>query len=143
MGHCITNEEINAKGICLRDALQEFMNAAETHYKRGAKLISHHMEFDAGIIAYELERAGLNHMLPLWREMASKGVCTMDPDLGLWVRQQLGLEQGDRPKSNMLSLKELSRNLVPSDQWLRTKLHSAACDAHLHALVYRALVRCK
>jgi DNA polymerase III epsilon subunit-like protein len=141
--HGITNEDMEAKGIPLADALQEFMCAAEKYCKQGARVISHHMEFDAGIIAYELARAGLSTTLPLWSEMVKRGVCTMKPELGMWVTEELELEQGDRPKSSMLSLKDLARALVPREQWLLTKLHSAACDAHLHVLVYRALVRSK
>ena len=90
------------------------------------RLVCHHLEFDAGIIAKELSRCKMADASKPWVKIARAGICTMDPHIGSWVRQSFN---DDRDRKKMLSLKELVRLLVPERKDLLGKHHTAAADA--------------
>ena len=57
--HGITHDVAASQGQPLRGALCEFMAELMAAHVSGGRVIIHHLEFDAGIINRELERAGL------------------------------------------------------------------------------------
>ncbi len=57
--HHITQQEAVTEGLPLEDVLREFMLDMVDLYHRGGRVVIHHLEFDASIIARELERANL------------------------------------------------------------------------------------
>ena len=48
--------------------------------QRSGRLVAHNLEHDAGIIKAELVRAGGAAEVPLLKEMAEAGFCTMEHD---------------------------------------------------------------
>lgn len=138
--HGISQETVEAEGFPLDYVLIEFMTAVTNVVEAGGRVVIHHLEHDAAIIMHEMGRVGLLHMMPKWEEFAKSGFCTLDPEVGSWVRDCFRMEVNEKIACNMLSLELLSNLLVPDEQRVLAKLHTAACDAHLHVLVYRALV---
>ena len=137
--HNITNDEALEEGIPLRAALQEFIDDMVAFWRRGGQVVAHHLEFDAGIIAKELERSGLGHLKDQWRKIVASGVCTMDPDIAHWVRDLLGMEQVIWKSA--MKLEEMTRKLVPDCDILLQKKHTAGGDAQMAALLYRELCK--
>jgi len=151
--HGLSHERAIREGVPLVDVLEELMGDVAAAYKRGGRVISHHLHHDAMIIMREFERAGMQDMADAWVQIAKQGVCTMDPGIGQWVFQctaPLGSAQAcdnggkAQPRENdkrTLKLKEMVDWLVPGNRELKQRAHTAGADAKLHCLVYRELVR--
>ena len=56
--HGISNARAEAEGVPLPDALREMVGDVTALVRNGARVCSHNTEFDAGIIAAELDRLG-------------------------------------------------------------------------------------
>ena len=91
--HGIDNEFAEEHGTSLTDVLEEFMNIAWKVHASGGILVSHHIEFDAGVIDEELDRCGLQVWRPSWHAIATNGVCTMEPDIQNWMQTACGKEK--------------------------------------------------
>jgi DNA polymerase III epsilon subunit-like protein len=139
--HGITHDCALRHGKPLASVLKEFMEDMVQICDRGGRVIIHHLEYDAGIIANELERAGMSEMKEKWSEMARRGLCTMDPSIGKYVRCNLGLEFAPdmHPGGNTMSLDAMVSGLIPSATPLLNKRHTAGIDAQLHVMLYRSL----
>ena len=124
--HGITHACAAEEGVSLPHALAELMRDALEVSGRGGQLVCHQLELDAGIIARELSRCKMAEASKLWGGIARAGICTMDPQIGSWVRQSCN---DDREGTKMYSLKELVRLLVPERKDLLGKHHTAAADA--------------
>ena len=90
--HSVYHELPTSQGQPLRDVLQEFIQDMIRALDNGGRIVIHHLEFDAGILARELDRAGLDNFQEAWARIAKAGLCTMDPAIGEWVRTCLGME---------------------------------------------------
>ena len=124
--HGITHACAAEEGVPLPHALAELMRDALEVSRQGGRLVCHHLEFDAGIIARELSRCKMAEASKLWGDIARVGICTMDPQIGNWVKQSFN---DNRKRSKIYSLKELVRLLVPERKDLLGKHHTAAADA--------------
>ena len=127
------------KGVPIKDAPREFFKDVADAVDRGYRLCAHHMGFDAGIILRELGRAGLREYIPQWTSMVRKGLCTMDPSIGLWVRQQIGL--CDMPRKVPMGLMDAFKYMLPSHSDMFLNHHQAGNDAHMHLLLAQELHR--
>ena len=139
--HGITNERAQ-KGVSLRDALTEFMAEMQQAAKRGCRVVIHHLEFDAGLIARELVNAGLDDLVDPWTAIAQNGFCTMDPDVGKWLQCCKGRDFEAHESKYVLPLRHMLDLLFPSNDkahLLKPNLDTAAADAQAHRLVYNAL----
>ena len=140
--HSICQERAIAEGTPLREALECFMEDMKQIDRDGGRIIIHHLEFDAGIIARELLNAGLQSRMQEWMSIARKGICTMDPDIGRWVQKCMGRDvQTDEKSAPMLSLKDAVNMLLPRTELveaLQSHCHTAGADAQLHRLLYIA-----
>ena len=125
----------------MRDVLSEFIGELLAAHASGGRVVIHHLEFDAGIINRELERAGLQCYQAVWAQIASAGVCTMDPAVGEWVRTCLGMEVAPYPNGNTMKLDFMLQGLACATSSLLSKRHTAGADAQMHVLLYRALVK--
>ena len=137
--HHITHNEACENGVPIREALHEFFEDVTVLVGKGYRLCAHHLGFDAGIILRELDRAGLHSCKLEWVSMVQKGLCTMDPDIGHWVRRQIDL--WDFARSLPLSLKDAMSFMLPSHNDLLSKHHQAGIDAHMHMLLAHELHR--
>ena len=139
--HGITNETAQ-QGVSLREAMVEFMGDIQQAAQQGGRVVIHHLEFDAGLIANELVNAGLEDLMEAWVEIAKKGFCTMDPDVGKWLQACKGRDFQEFESNNVLSLRHMIDLLFPRGDdahLLKPKLHRAGADAQAHRLVYNAL----
>ena len=119
-----------------------------SHYKKyssndahGGKLVAHHMEFDAGIIAKEMISHAMWNLLEKFELFARNGVCTMDPAIGRWVRQSVGEDDGSSKTQNVLALRKLVEYLVPEDRKLLDHHHSAGTNSLLVLKLIRVMTR--
>ena len=137
--HRITHEEARDHGVPLQEALCEFVEDVAALHGKGYRLCAHHLGFDAGIILRELDRAGLHSCKLEWASMVRQGLCTMDPSIGHWVRQQIGL--WDFPRKVPVRLKDAMKFILPRHSNMLSKHHHAGNDAHMHMLLAQELHR--
>ena len=135
--HKITNEMALRDGVPLAVALCDFMRDVTDAFARGGKLVSHHIEFDAGIISHELRRCGFESLQTAWDKVAGKGVCTMHPEIGEWVQRCANTERDN----HVLSLDTLASMTLHADHVaLKAPRHRAGPDAMLTYLIYVAML---
>ena len=119
------------------------MQMVERADAMGARLVVHHIEFDAGIIDRQLCDAGLGGKRVEWAAFVRKGFCTMDPDVGAWAQRCMGRDVSpDERSAPMMSLKAAVNLLLPKSELvegLQKHHHTAGADARLHLLLYIAL----
>ena len=111
----------------------------ELEYKRGGRICSHHLEFDAGILTAEMLRLGFVDMAGKWKDMVRKGVCTMDPDVTHWVRKCSGDDM--KSKYSPMGLDKAIEVLVPAKYYLLNGHHDASVDCQLHWVLAQELSR--
>ncbi len=138
--HKITDEQAAGEGEPLREVLSEFMEDVGDARERGGRVASHQLEFDAGIILYELERCGLHELKCRWAAIARKGTCTMDPVIGRWLRICFGEDCGHVMTKNCIPLATLVEKLVDGGKDLLKNHHNAGADAEMHRLLYISLI---
>ncbi len=88
--HGIETERALAEGLPLEEVLAEFMEDLRGVVRQGGRLVAHHLDFDLGVIDNELERTGLAHLRKELGQAARAGCCSMDPEIGRWVRMCFG-----------------------------------------------------
>ena len=135
--HGISNAVSESEGVPLREALEEMVGDVAALVRNGARVCSHNIEFDAGIIAAELDRLDMRETNELWGQSVSHGVCTMDPEIGHWVRQQAGI--GDKERKTPMRLRDMVSLLLTDSKELLKAHHSAGGDARMHWLLCREL----
>ena len=89
----------------LGEALQIMVTDVLKHWSNGARVVSHSLPIDTGLIYEELCRAGLFQLQTDWVDAIRGGICTMDPDVGSWARSLIGLQ--DKSRSVPVGLKTL------------------------------------
>ena len=94
---------------------------------RGARIVSHNLPFDAGLIYEELGRAGLDHLKADWAQAVRNGIDTMDPDVAGWARKKIGYEQHSWRAPT--KLRDLVSGFVPGAAALLKMHHNAGADA--------------
>lgn len=140
--HGISNEQAKELGAPLSEVLEEFMRTALRVHESGGIVVSHHIEFDAGVIDEELGRCGMGHWRPQWSVIAAKGVCTMDPSIQAWLQFACGNEKGPGVKSLVMKLTSSLMLFYQSSARVRDLVknaHQAGADSEMHLLLYRAL----
>ena len=140
--HGITTEHAAQHGLAIPQVLEEFMSTAWSVHEAGGVLVSHHLEFDSGIIDEELKRCHLEAWRPRWQTMASQGICTLDLDIQEWLQTSFGKPQTAGEKTLVMSLKDSIRLFYANDANVRSllqKAHTAAADAELHVMLLHAL----
>ena len=140
--HGITNEQAITNGSPLRKVLEEFMCAVWALHESGGVVVSHHIEFDAGIIDEELQRCGMEQWRERWHTLATKGICTLDLSIQDWFQNVCGRSKGPGEKTLVMNLKGsvmLFYGNCQRVQELVKKAHTAGVDAELHVLLYQAL----
>ena len=90
--HGISHDRADSEGVPLKEVLTEFLDDMLAVMEAGGRLVAHHLEFDAGIVARELNNAGLGHRLHEWISFVREGFCTMDPGVATWVRECCGTQ---------------------------------------------------
>ena len=127
--HGITHALAAKEGVPLADALAELMRLILELSGRGGRLVCHHLEFDAGIIAKELSRCKMADPSKLWAKIPRAGLCNMDPNIGSWVRQSFNDEVREPKTRNTFSLEELVPRLLPERTELLAKHHTGGAEA--------------
>lgn len=138
--HKLTHAQVVEGGEPLTEVLRDFMEDIISAFKRGGRVVAHHLEFDAGIIKNELARCGLHDFADQWASMVRRGTCTMDPEIGRWARTCFGKEAGPETSKPIVGLKQMMHWFVPGGGPLVAKHHDAGADAQMHRLLYIALL---
>jgi len=136
--HGIDTDRALAEGTPLAVVLAEFMGVLQEVIRKGGRMVSHHAEFDMGIIDLELERCG-HAGRSEFNEAARKACCTMDPEIGRWIRTCFGKDPGNEATKNTMSLKELVYLTLPEQAALLKRHHTAGADAELHLRLFARL----
>ena len=139
--HRIGHRHAQDAGTPVKHALEEFCSEVFGVCERGGRVVGHHLDFDATLIAQELQYAGMLEMLPRWEACIKKGFCSMSPHVGGWIRSQAGdaIEyMGDRIP---VRLSDAVATLIPDGTKLLIEHHDAGRDAAMHWLLYRELAR--
>ena len=137
--HGITDEHLATYGMPMRVVLSELVEVARAVHQQQGRLCSHNLEFDAGLVAVELARADMQEEARVWAEITRDGLCTMDPDVGYWVRKSIGA--WDVSRNVPMRLADMVRALLPDAGALLARHHDAGNDSLMHWLVATALVR--
>ena len=137
--HHISHAEAIKDGIPLPCALERMVTNVLDAVDAGYRVVSHHLEFDAGIIAAELVRAELGHLSGPWARAVMGGFCTMSPDVAVWVRDMLRIH--DMPYWIPMRLKDIVAGLLPNAKELLGEHHRAGSDARTHWHVYAEFIR--
>ena len=141
--HGVTQNFVEDHGLPLESILKEFIASAQEWVARGARLVAHHIEFDAGVVAVELQRCGLHQQMAFWDKAVRGGICTMDPVLCNWIRNLSGdVDAQGRSRSGPLGLKDCVRFMVPQSAELQRHHHAAEKDAEMAWLLCKAIVAC-
>ena len=138
--HGISQQHAMENGRTLTDALTEFMRDVSQAVSCGGRVCAHQLEFDAGVIAEELQRCGLDDLRTEWIRIAKSGYCTMNPDAGRWVLQSAGQDVGPETKQHTLGLVRMLRLLGVWRDSDHNRHHNAAHDARMTRLIYVAML---
>lgn len=128
--HGITQEVAEAKGIDISVALRDLCACAKQMHNDGGRICAHHLDFDARLLAREMGRLELVDLAADWEQIARAGLCTMDPDIGHWIRKQMGL--GEIPRAIPIRLADAVRAMVPHHAALLANHHDAGTDSRMH-----------
>jgi len=136
--HGITHARAMREGFPLRVALQELVADVEGVVREGGRICSHHLGFDAGVLAYAMERLELHDLAAKWSDIVRGGICTMNQHVGHWVRKQIGI--GDKPMKIPLRLVDGIKALLPQHGGLLADHHDAGTDSRMHFLLAVELI---
>jgi hypothetical protein len=136
--HGISQERASQEGLPLEAVLAEFLDDVAAVHARGGRAVAHHIEFDAGVIANELARAGLGHRREEWLAIARAGCCLMDPDVGTWLRERAGIERSVDRVRNAMRLPAMVAALAHTSGGGSAST-AATTDACVNVAVFRAL----
>ena len=140
--HGITNELARTNGLPLEQVLEKFMQAVWSLHEAGGVVVSHHIEFDSGVIDEELRRCGMEQWRARWHTLASKGICTLDLNIQDWFQSACGRFKGPGERTLVMNLKDsvmlFYANCAHVKELVK-KAHTAGADAELHVLLYQAL----
>ena len=131
--HGISHNIAASQGAPLVDCLRELLDDVSALKLQGGRVCSHNLEFDAGILVQEMNRCGLADLATLWAEAMEGGFCSMQANVGHWVRRQAGLM--DQERKTPMRLKDMVHLLLPEAPDLLEKHHSAGNDSHMHWLL--------
>ena len=138
--HGITQEHALQQGRPLINVLEEFMHDVLQAVSKGGRLCAHQFEFDAGVIEQELRRCGLHDLEAEWRRIARCGYCTMNPEVGRWLKQNAGHDTGPETKQHTLGLTYTMRLLGLCPDTFQHRHHDAKNDAAMTRLIYTTLL---
>ena len=78
-----------------------------------------------------MTRCGLTDALPEFAVIAKKGLCTMNPQIGCWLREAWGDDSGKAESMQTMKKEELVKKLLPECVPLLAHQHNAGVDALL------------
>lgn len=143
--HHITNELVQNKGVALKTVLLEFLHDVVEILGRGGRLCAHQIEFDAGIIALEMERVGLESKSEMWSQAAAAGFCTLNPTVSKWSCELFfDYRHGTKyilGRSSPVALIDMVLAIIPHEFAKITSHHDAGTDAALTWQLIRELSR--
>ena len=91
--------------------------------------MAHQLEFDGGIVLEELNWCNLVGLQKVWTNAARNGYCTMNPEIGRWIRQNCG-EDGTSESKPCVGLKRTTELVLPHRlEFLVANHHKADVDS--------------
>ena len=140
--HMITNEQLRDSGKPLRFVLEEFLCDVAHVVNMGGVVCAHQIEFDAGVISLEMERAGLASKHDMWVQCVSEGFCTMNYHISKWscsaYFDQFGCDW-NLGRNAPVGLHDMVLALAPEEYSLLQRHHDAGEDAKMTMKIVHAL----
>ena len=90
-------------------------------------------------IEHELVRCGLTERLQEFERTIKAGCCTMNPEIGRWLKESFGENAGPPSAKNTMKLAAMVSWLLPEERELLAKHHTAGADANLHVRLFLEL----
>ena len=138
--HSITQENARQNGRPLAEVLEEFMRDISQAHSQGGRICAHQLEFDAGVIDQELHRCGMHTHRSTWQRIARDGYCTMNPQVGRWLKECAGHDVGAESKQHILGLTYTMRLLGLCPNISQQRHHNAEHDAQMTRSIYAKLL---
>jgi hypothetical protein len=132
--HHISNDTLRKSGKLLRDVLDEFLSDVAHIVQHGGAVCAHQLEFDAGIVALEMERVGLHNKLALWEQSVQQGVCTMNPVVSKWsceIYFDVAIANAYAGLGSSVGICNMILALLPHEHKHICHHHDAGTDAHM------------
>ena len=132
--HHISKADLQESGRPLRHVLDEFLLDVLAIINVGGAVCAHQLEFDAAIIAVELEEAGLHNKLALWEQTVQDGICTMNPDVSKWSCQiyfDVAAAPSFAGRANAVGICNMILALLPTEYKCIEQHHDAGVDAQM------------
>ena len=132
--HHISNETLRTSGRLLRDVLDEFLMDVAHILQQGGAVCAHQIEFDAGIVAFEMKRVGLHDKLALWEQSVQQGVCTMNPVVSQWsceIYFNVTMKNSYAGLGTSVGICNMILALLPNEHKHIGGHHDAGTDAHM------------
>ena len=141
--HHITNELIRNNGAPLET--REFLHDVIEIVGRDGRLCAHQIEFDASVIALEMERVGFGSKAEMWSQAAAAGFCTLNPTVSKWSCELFfDYRHGTKcilGRSSPVALIDMVLAIIPHEFPKITSHHDAGTDAALTWQLVRELSR--
>jgi len=140
MFHGIAQTKLLTEGRSLAEVMQEFMTDVREACKGDCRLVAHQLEFDAGVIQEELRRLGFESLRAEWeRCVRQHGYCTMNPEVGRWLRLCHGEQLSSPHAPHVLGAGATLRKLqFQADRTFQP--HVAEEDAKMARLIFMGLL---
>ena len=132
--HHITDECLRKSGRPLREVLAEFLLDVVRIIQCGGAICAHHLEFDGGIVAQELQRIGLLDKLEMWEHSVQQGICTMNPIVSRWSCElyfEVAATQSNFGRALPVGICNMMLALLPNDCGSILEHHDAGADARM------------
>ena len=133
--HQITNERIRKDGVPIQVVLHEFLHDVLDIVGRGGRICAHQIEFDAGVIALEMERYGFGSKIEMWSQAACCGFCTLNPSVSKWSCDLFfDHRHGNKSllgRSSPVGLTDMVMAIIPHEFPKIARHHDAGIDAEL------------
>ena len=120
--HHITHQAASENGLSMQVVLRAFLDDVTAAVGEGHRLCAHLLGFDAGIFLKEMGCVGLHDRTEEWMQLVSPGLCSMDPSIGQWVREQIGV--WDVPRKIPMRFKDAVAHLLPNNVELLSLHHA-------------------
>ena len=143
--HHITNERIRNERVPVKVVLHEFLHDVLDIVSRGGRICAHQIEFDAGVIALEMERYGFGTKSEMWSQAAFYGFCTLNPSVSKWSCDLFFEHRhGNKSllgRSSPVGLTDMVMAIIPHEFSKIARHHDAGIDAELTWKLVRELGR--
>ena len=136
------------EGVSLEAVLNDFMRDVLSICMDGGRLLSHDLATHGGVVERALRRCRMTALEHYWRAVQRQGLCLMDDDIGMWLRECCNRQTSQKPSNNKLPMSQMLHALLPeycamASRGLTASENAAICVRMIHALHELAVPPCR